>query len=383
MGSKGTATIDRTGQSVEKPNEWRKTDRNRFRFAASYTMNSFLYRHRVILLHLSFWSVYLSFFVYQVSNFRGEQQDLKEIVTRVGVHMFFNLSIAYLNYFIFLPRFLKNRNVGRYLVEFFIPFILLITARVHLQRYIVDGYEHRIHFFYGTFFIVQAVLSTLFIVIFVGMLRFAKDWFELEARRRELENEKLSAELSFLKEQINPHFLFNTLNNLYYLAYSKSENTTEVIAKLSQMMRYMIYESNYPKVPLSKEIEYMQNYVSLERLRLDDQTPIDFKVEGDASMVKVAPLILITFLENAFKHGVSRNQAGAWVNLSIKVDGANCYYKVENSKPTNLNGEPAGKSGIGLLNVKRRLELSYPAKYDLTVKDEPTRYLVQLNLSLV
>lgn len=345
-------------------------------------MNSFLYRHRVILLHLSFWWVYLSFFVYQVSNFRGEESNVKEIVIRVGVQMFFNLSIAYLNYFIFLPRFLKHRRVGQYLVEFLVPFILLIIARVHLQRYIVDGYEHRILFFYGTFFIVQAVLSTLFIVIFVGMLRFAKDWFELEARRRELENEKLTAELSFLKEQINPHFLFNTLNNLYYLAYSKSDNTTEVIAKLSQMMRYMIYESNYPKVALGKEIEYMQNYVSLERLRLNNQTPIDFKIEGDPSAVKIAPLILITFLENAFKHGVNANQTGAWVTLSIKIDGSDCVYKVENSKPTQLNGERAGKSGIGLQNVKRRLELSYPGKYHLTVKDEASRYLVQLNLSL-
>jgi LytS/YehU family sensor histidine kinase len=214
------------------------------------------------------------------------------------------------------------------------------------------------------------------------MLRFAKDWFELEAKKKELENEKLTAELSFLKEQINPHFLFNTLNNLYYLAYTKSDNTTEVIAKLSQMMRYMIYESNYPLVPLGKEIEYMQNYVSLERLRLNNQIPIDFKVDGDPSTIKVAPLILITFLENAFKHGVSGDNKKAWVNLSIKLQGKNCIYTVENSKINGVTSDHAGKSGIGLQNVKRRLELTYGEKYDLEVKDLPDRYYVQLKLEL-
>ena len=127
--------------------------------------------------------------------------------------------------------------------------------------------------------------------------------------------------LSFLKEQINPHFLFNTLNNLYYLAYTKSDNTTEVIAKLSQMMRYMIYESNHPQVELSKEIEYMQNYVSLERLRLTNDVPIKFDVQGDLGGSRVSPLILITFLENAFKHGVASNNKNAWVDLSLKIDG--------------------------------------------------------------
>ena len=214
------------------------------------------------------------------------------------------------------------------------------------------------------------------------MLRFAKDWFELEAKKKEVENEKLIAELNFLKEQINPHFLFNTLNNIYYLAYTKSDNTTEVIAKLSQMMRYMIYESNHQQVDLTKEIEYMQSYVSLERLRLNDQIPIDFKVEGNPSGIKVAPLILITFLENAFKHGVTGSNKSAWVNLSLKVDGKDCVYTVENSKSNGVTSEHGKSSGIGLQNVRRRLELTYPEKYTLEVKDQPDRYSVKLKLAL-
>lgn len=348
-------------------------------------MNAFLYRHRVVLLHISFWCVYLSFFIYNI-NARPPRNpadaDIWVSISRTTFHVAFNMLAAYINYFIFLPRFLEKRNLGQYLLEFAIPFAIIIIVRVHLQRWLVDGYTYQEHYFYSSLYIVQMSATTLFIVIFVGMLRFAKDWFELEAKKKELENEKLTAELNFLKEQINPHFLFNTLNNLYYLAYKKSDNTTEVIAKLSQMMRYMIYESNYPLVALSKEIEYMQNYVSLERLRLNNQIPIDFKVEGDPTTIKVAPLILITFLENAFKHGVSGDNKKAWVNLSIKLNGKNCIYTVENSKINGVTSDSVGKKGIGLQNVKRRLELTYGEKYDLEVKDLSDRYYVQLKLAL-
>jgi LytS/YehU family sensor histidine kinase len=254
--------------------------------------------------------------------------------------------------------------------------------RIHLQRYLIDGYSHHERYFYSTAYSVQTVATTLFIVIFVGMLRFAKDWFEFEARKKEVENERLTAELNFLKAQINPHFLFNTLNNLYYLAFTQSPNTTEVIAKLSQMMRYMIYDSNYPQVPLSKEIEYMQNYISLERLRLNNTIPIQFEIKGNTEEVRIAPLIFITFLENAFKHGVSNNSPKAWVNVSIRLQGKECIYQVENSKIPFANTETGEKTGIGLQNVKRRLELSYPGKYQLYVDDQPDRYSVRLNLTL-
>jgi two-component system, LytTR family, sensor histidine kinase AlgZ len=345
-------------------------------------IQSFFNRNRVVLLHVSFWCVYLSFNLYQASVFqRGRGYDWERMLTSAAVQLVFTMLIAYLNYFFTWPRFLKSKKIGRYLLEFSIPFAALLTARVHLQRYLIDGYTHKSEYFYSSFFIVQIVAITLFIVLFVGMLRFAVDWFELEGKRKELENEKLLAELNFLKAQINPHFLFNTLNNLYYLAYTKSENTTEVIAKLSQMMRYMIYESNHTKVPLHKEIEYMENYISLERLRLNDQIPIMFEVKGNVDNVWITPLIFITFLENAFKHGVSNNNPNAWVNITIELAGGQCIYQVENSKPED-KGEEHEKSGIGLQNVQRRLELSYPNKQQLMIEDKADRYHVKLNLTI-
>jgi two-component system, LytTR family, sensor histidine kinase AlgZ len=347
-------------------------------------MQPLLYRNRVLLVHISFWLVYMSFFFYQISNFRHGREIEWGRASMVG---FFQLAttmlIAYLNYFYFLPRFLVHKKLWRYLLEFLVPFIIIITLRVHLMRFLIDGYTYQRHHFYSTFYIVEVCIITLFIAIFIGMVRFAADWFELAARQKEVENERLTAELNFLKAQINPHFLFNTLNNLYYLAYTQSSNTTEVIAKLSQMMRYMIYDSNYQKVPLSKEIEYMQNYISLERLRLNNELPIRFDIEGNPQEVLIAPLIFITFLENAFKHGVSNSYPESWVNILIQLRGKECIYQVENSKVPSARPEAGEKSGIGLQNVKRRLELSYPGQYKLTIEDKPDRYFVQLNITLL
>jgi len=346
-------------------------------------MSSFINRNRVVLLHLSFWCVYLSFNVYQINFFQHDRGlDWGELILSLLVQLVFTAFIAYFNYFITWPRFIRTKNLWRYLLEFLVPFALVITARVYIQRYLVEQFGPRRHieFFYSDFFIVQMAGVTLFIVLFVGLLRFAVDWFEFEARKKEVENEKLTAELNFLKAQINPHFLFNTLNNLYYLAYTKSENTTEVIAKLSQMMRYMIYESNHAKVLLSKEIEYMQSYISLERLRLNNQIPIQFDIEGNPENIWIAPLIFITFLENAFKHGVNNSDPKAWVKLQIKIDGSECYYTVENSKPTVPQGNE--KSGIGLQNVQRRLELSYPDQHTLTVTEDAETYKIELKLTL-
>ncbi|MEJ7643865.1 MAG: histidine kinase [Chryseolinea sp.] len=343
-------------------------------------MSSFFQQRRVVLLHLSFWWVYISFFLYQIASRQGRDFEWDRVIIAASFQITFASIAAYVNYFIFLPRFLKRKNPWLYLAEFALPFAAIMFIRIFLERYFIDGFSRTEEWLYSTRFVVQVCTTNLFIVIFVAMLRFALEWLDLETRKKEVENEKLIAELNFLKAQINPHFLFNTLNNLYYLAYSKSDNTTEVIAKLSQMMRYMIYDSNHAKVLLTKEIEYMLNYISLERLRLNDQVPIKFEVSSNTEQVWITPLIFITFLENAFKHGVSNSNPGAWVNISIQLRGNECIYIVENSK--NAEKDMAEKSGIGLRNVQRRLELSYPGTHTLETSETADKYSVKLNLFL-
>ncbi len=353
-------------------------------------MQSFIQRNRILLLHLSFWCAYFSFVFYQFSSRHGEEVPMSDALPDASIQVFFVAAAAYLNYFFFLPRFLKSRNLGRYFLEFLPPFALLMAALILLKQYQVDGFTHQICFLYSMRFMVYVVLSTFLIVVFVGMLKFAEQWFELERRKREIENEQLNTELRFLKAQINPHFLFNTLNNLYALAFDQSPNTTAVIAQLSQMMRYMIYDSNHPRVPLEKEIEYMENYISLEKLRLSEETQVEFSVEGNARGLQIAPFILITFLENAFKHGVTCTPKNTWIKAKLKLpvrtgqpggEGKQAIFEVENSKPGTSNEDK--KPGIGLQIVQRRLELSYPENYNLEIRDEADKFSVKLKVNLI
>jgi two-component system, LytTR family, sensor kinase len=204
------------------------------------------------------------------------------------------------------------------------------------------------------------------------------DWFVNEKIKTTLENEKLSAELAFLKSQINPHFLFNTLNNIYSLAYQQSDKTPAAILKLSEIMRYMLYESNDDKVDLSKEIRYLENYIELQRLRFKNQTFVNLKICGDAGNQKLMPLVLISFVENAFKHGVADDESHP-INISISIEPFRLKFTVDN-KVNNLNKDETG--GIGLINVKRRLDLFYKDHYKLIVNNELGIHSSELVLDL-
>ncbi|MBK6975800.1 MAG: histidine kinase [Cytophagaceae bacterium] len=334
------------------------------------------------MMHLSFWCLYFSFFFYQITFLRHREDfNLGRSFADAITNVFFMGIASYLNYFLWLPRFLKHKRFLQYLFEFLIPFAIIVFLHLTFKKWLyADLIQNGRNFFNSNRFVFQHIAAALFIVIFVGMLRFVEDWFTLEAKKKEVENEKLTSELRFLKAQINPHFLFNTLNNLYYLATINSPNTTEVIEKLSQMMRYMLYDSNHEEVPLSKELDYMQNYISLEKLRLDNQVPVDFEIMGNPESVTIVPLIFITFLENAFKHGVSNQYKDSFVNVFVKIEEKLIIYKVKNSILPNAN--KLEKSGIGLQNVSRRLELSYPGKYILEKNHTEEYYEVILKLIL-
>ena len=204
------------------------------------------------------------------------------------------------------------------------------------------------------------------------------DWFLNERVQSDLENQRLSAELAFLKSQINPHFLFNSLNSIYSLAYQKSDTTPEAILKLSEIMRYMLYESNDNKVDLEKELQYLQNYIDLQKIRFGNKAFVDFKITGEVGSQKIVPLLLIAFIENAFKHVVA-NDASSPICLRINLDGTKLHFFMENKKH-RLNKDTEG--GIGLNNVKRRLDLLYPGKYTLTIQDNADTYTCELSLVL-
>ena len=202
-------------------------------------------------------------------------------------------------------------------------------------------------------------------------------------QKREAEKEKIYAELSFLKSQVNPHFLFNSLNNIYSLAVSKSEDTCKAILLLSDMMRYMLYESGEEKVNLEKEITYIKNYITLQELRLSKNKDIKvtFEVKGNTPQFKVAPMLFIPFIENAFKHGISYNNSSfVKINLTLNkncIDFTVCNTKHHNHSATNID---KNMSGVGLKNIKRRLELLYPKNHKLEIKTTEGNYAVSLQL---
>jgi two-component system sensor histidine kinase AlgZ len=337
-----------------------------------------LQRKREVLIHTAFWVVYLSFIINHITSYQtGPHIHWGRVLLASLISISYLIALSYLNYFYLMPVFLLKKRIGSFIFGFASAFAILTALRVGAETVAFD-HSWELQSAVRTQLIIQSTISDLFIVLFIGLLRFAAGWVELDSRRRQLETEKLNAEVKFLKAQVNPHFLFNTLNNLYYLSTIKSDTAPLVISKLSEVMRYMIYDSNHETIALSKEIEYMQHYIGLERLRVRDGVPLEFEVTGRTD-IPISPLILITFLENAFKHGVSNSSDQCWIKAQLAVNEDRLVYRIANSK-TKAVAYPAESEGIGLKNVKRRLELCYPGRHTLEIDDRKDAYAVTLSI---
>lgn len=302
--------------------------------------------------------------------------------TRIGLPMFFHIILSYTHYFFILPDLLSSKNLKKYLLKLVLAIAVVMFFQVLAENAVLSQFTDSDYYeTFGWTRFVSTLWDEMSFMIFTGMIKFAVDWFELENKKRELENQKLTAELNYLKAQINPHFLFNTLHNLNYLTQIKSDQATEVIVKLSNIMRYMIYDSNKPKVPISKEISYIKDYLSLEGIRLNNKFELTFDTSEVNDQLEIAPLVFIPFVENAFKHGISDEQTENWLRVKLSSQHNQLTFKVENSLSPNkvLKDEP---SGFGLKNVERRLALSYPDKHNLQVISQNDKFSVQLKIEL-
>jgi two-component system LytT family sensor kinase len=218
----------------------------------------------------------------------------------------------------------------------------------------------------------------LVLILISGFIRLSYSFLRNQNEKKALENAHLNAEVNFLKSQINPHFLFNTLNSIYSQAHQKSEHTEYSILKLSELLRYMLYESGESKVPLERDILYLNNYIDLQRMRLSTKVNIHYKVEGELEGNTIAPLLLITFIENAFKHGISYTRASV-INISITIFEKTLTLLVSNPV-TESNSFANG--GVGLKNVARRLELLYAGHYLLDIVNNDHLHIVNFKLNL-
>ncbi len=307
--------------------------------------------------------------------------DYLSSFVELSVDSIFYIFIIYFNIFYLFPKYLKGQSLAKYAI-FLVISVVLITPVKGLAFYLLNLSDEdsrrqvllNLHYTFLSAFLV-AGSSTVIKILY--------EWVIYQRDKKKLEKENMQSELKFLKNQINPHFLFNTLNNIYALSLIKSEATPEVILKLSDLLRYMLYECNEPKVKLRNEISYMKNYLDLERLRQKSDVIIEFKVEGEVKEQTITPLIFTPFLENAFKHGVNKVLENACVRVFLKVKKHKLKFIVENSKPEfTTNVINISQGGIGLSNVKKRLEMLYSNNYSLEIENTMTYYKIELTLNL-
>lgn len=269
---------------------------------------------------------------------------------------------------------LATRAVGLTFVNPYLIRVMPITD----QGYI--AYNHR-PFFVKLFdmeSLVNAFKGVNLIIGFVLAIKLFKMWYERKQAA-------LEAELSALKAQVHPHFLFNTLNNLYALSLDRSLKSPQLILGLSDILRYMLYECNADTVPLEREVFMMQQYVKLEKLRYEDRIDINFTITGDLKHKLIAPLLILPFIENAFKHGTSEKTGQVWINIDMNVTGNHFKLKVANNNPERQPDDDklAGRGHIGLKNVIKRLDLLYPATSKLKIMNEDETFLIVLDMDLM
>jgi two-component system, LytTR family, sensor kinase len=335
--------------------------------------------NRRISLHLAFWLAYWFIYAYTYSRYDG---NLLRYLLTEGLQMPARIASTYAVIWCF-ERF-GDASRQRYWLAF-AGAAMTVLAGGLLNRLLKTLYLVPVYFPDSTIeFWSHRMMYDLFDVLVAACTALsARLYFRQQAllqREAILRSEKLDAELLALKSQIHPHFLFNTINNLYALARKKSDNTAPVALKLAHLLRYVLYESAKPTVQLEQEIQLIQDYIALEKLRFDtDRLVVSFEYQTDNPVQAITPLLLLPLVENAFKHGVSEHRLNAWINISIQLKSGVLQVKVQNSMAESLenNGQ-----GIGLKNLKRQLELLYPERHRLQQSATGAVFTTNLELHL-
>lgn len=325
-------------------------------------------------LHLLGWTLYIGYSILGHILYNWRYEVLLLTLSQHVLHM----VEFYLCYFLVFPLWMKHK-------KWFVLVLGIISVMFTyiVLRYTIEEVAFKAVFGFSNYD--SITLSYYFFDnlywampgIFLGAVVWAlQATLQKERENRSLKQEKTQAELAFLKTQINPHFLYNSLNYLYSLAYPVSDKLADAIIKLSDLMRYMLHESKDGKVELQKEVDYLHNYLEIYRLRFEDNFFVNFNIQGQVNGQRVPSLVLIPFVENALKHGVVDN-AAAPITINLKLEKDNLDFKVSNRINQNQKDHT---TGIGLPNIRRRLELSYPGKYELEVQDDGQQYTATLKL---
>lgn len=335
-------------------------------------------------MHVLAWAVYLAYDLIGIIFFENPDglKQVSKVPVLLQVSMTLSMvSVFYYCYLLILPGIINKHT--RYFAlagGLFSPMVFVIT------RYLLEENLYPLIFGFSNYWGDYTLRFYVFDNIYRGLPSIAlaaSIWgvsraFVQERENKQLREEKIQAELAFLKSQINPHFLYNTLNYIYSLAYPVSDKLADAIIKLSQLMRYMLTESPDGLIDLEKEVDYLENYIDIYRLRFEDNFHVDFKAEGDIAGKRLASLVLIPFVENAFKHGAVDDPQRP-VRIHLKVIANRLMFTVSNKISRRQKDH---SSGVGLVNIRRRLELIYPDKHDLLISENGQTYKTTLNIEL-
>ncbi len=339
--------------------------------------------------HIIFWVGCVVFFGAIYSSLRENDRltlinrhAFVEAILFLPPHMFLGYGIIYGLF----PRYLFK---GKY-VSMFIGVGMLILATAFLSyltlRFFVNPYREWQGLPLSSNVLALSFLAGLrgsnTVAGFMAAIKLAKHWYFKKIELEQLEKERLKAELELLKGQLQPHFLFNTLNNLYGLVLQRSPESPAVVLKLAELLHYMLTEARRERIPVDREIDILQHYIALERIRYGQRLDLQVHIDGSPGGKEIAPLILLPFIENAFKYGTHKMLEQPWISLTLTHFNNSIRMKLINSKEVNLSDSGISSTGIGLSNVKRRLELIYPGKHQLRAVDQGESYLVNLELQL-
>lgn len=327
---------------------------------------------KTISLHILFWIMIVLYFAW---GFGLDIEPMRSITNA----LFFlpgHLLIVYTTLYYLVPKFLLQRKYW----QFFAGFVLLVVI---CALYTVFAKLSLWGNFVGaSISLGRNVLPFIHVTAIAASIKLLKFWYVQKKYTLEAEQQRTAAELKLLKAQLHPHFLFNTLNNLYSHTLEFSPKSPEIVLKLSALLRFMIYESNSQKISLSREVDLLQDYISLEKLRYGERLDLSVNIYGDIEKHQIAPLLLLPFLENAFKHGTSKQIDQCWIFLDLSLHGSQMKFNLINSiDPGNVNNHSVS-GGLGLQNVKKRLEILYNGKYKLETNKLEEVYVINLELQL-
>jgi len=340
-------------------------------------------KYIALVIHILVWTVGFLIVLNNVNTIGDFRKTTGPFWIPVLLGTLINLTIFYTTAYYLIPNFLRQKKLKQLLLYLIIGFI-----GINLFESLID-YQWLVPHFssesepFKSFFFYNSSIS-FFVLLFALTYALITNWIQNERLKRILLEDKLTTEMAFLKSQINPHFLFNVLNSFY--AKSLKHNVPELadgISKLAELMRYMVYETNEDKVVLIKEINHLKNFIQVYQLRIaeDDDVMINLNVSGDVNAVKISPMLLIPFVENAIKHGIDP-KARSFINISIVVTQNQLHFKVINTVHHAANGLTEESSGFGLENLQRRLSVLYPKAHTLETKEDQGNFISLLILQL-